>query len=188
MLVRCFSMSTVGWCRPSSGALVGIMVQIPVGCACALCLGRCLRKGNLGSSRLKGKENVLPFIGVWCLHVYNIALWQLFRKGRLRSCSVWEGRKQKQTHGILKSHLCDGPYTYQWVGFGGPKVSSIEYNSRVMQEFPLSKKNDSAKFRGKSVHGYYTCLGVCCGRDEAARVWYSSRVIRELDLLEKKEL
>jgi hypothetical protein len=82
-----------------------------------LCM--CIILGQLSSQGkprlfvgLKGKENTLPCIGVWCVYEY-CALWQLFRKGRLRSCSVWEGRKQKQTHGILKSHLHDGKFEAQ---------------------------------------------------------------------------
>ena len=79
----------------------------------------CIILGQLSSqgkprlfAGLKGKENALPFIGLWCLYIY-VASWQPFCKGRLRSCSVWEGRKQKQTHGILKSHLCDGKFEAQ---------------------------------------------------------------------------
>ena len=106
-----------------------------------------------------------------------------------------------------------GSYTHQWVGCRQAKVSSIEYNSRVAQEFDLSKKwflrnlratcrtdhtltrefvafkakcrhidtitqwnwdlscqkKNLWKIRGKSVHGYYTCLRVCWRRDQATQ-------------------
>ena len=47
------------------------------------------------------------------------------------------------------------------------------------------KKNDSAKFRGKSVHGLYAYPWVCCRREKGAQVWYISQVIREFDLSKK---
>ena len=53
------------WCRLSGGTLVGIMVQRPVGCARALYLGSCLRKGNLGSSQVR-KEKKTYFLLLDC--------------------------------------------------------------------------------------------------------------------------
>ena len=47
---------------------------------------------------------------------------------------------EKKDSAKFRGKSVHGSYTHQWVGYCKAKVSSIEYNSRVMQEFPLSKK------------------------------------------------
>ena len=105
----------------------------------------CIILGQLSSqgkprlfAGLKGKENALPFIGLWCLYRYA-AFWQLFCKGRLRSCSVWEGRKQKQTHGILKSHLHDGKFEAQMYTDATLTRELVVFKTKIFQFDAISK-------------------------------------------------